>query len=121
MSSQQVTVIPEGTATTQLSIESSDRASFTISSAGVVTAVDSISPSGTSTALTIPSTVSYTQLATGFVEENITHGGSSHYVIYYDASGGGIYTEVAHGTGTVDLIGLKAQLAELPSAVSALI
>jgi hypothetical protein len=121
VASEQTTLITEGTATTQLSIDTGDRASFTISSSGAVTGVSAIGYDGTSRALTIPSNVAFTELATGFVEETITHGSNSRYVIFYDASGGGTYTEVAHGSGTVDLTGLKTQLAELPSAVQALL
>jgi hypothetical protein len=121
VSSQQVTVIPEGTATTALSVAPSDRASFTIDSSGTITAVSAIKPDGSSATVTVPSTVTYTQLASGFVEETITHGSDSRYVVFYEGSGSSSYTEVAHGTGTVDLTGLKAQLADLPSAVLALL
>ena len=121
LSSEQVTVIPEGTTTTQLSVDTSDRLEFTISSSGSVTGVSAVSPNGVVTALTIPGNVTYTQLATGFVEETVTNGGTSHYEIFYSPTGSGIYTEIAHGTGTVDLTGLKTQLAELPSTITALL
>jgi hypothetical protein len=121
ISSQQVTEIAEGTATTALSVALSDRASFTIDSAGAITAVSVIRPDGTSAAVTIPSNVTLTQLASGFVEETITHGNDSRYVVFYEGSGTSSYTDVAHGSGTVDLTGLKAQLADLPSAVLALL
>jgi hypothetical protein len=62
-------------------------------------------------------------LAAGFVQETTTFGAHSAYEIFYEGSGsGGIYTEVAHGSGvSVDLVGLQAQLAQLPAAVSALV
>jgi hypothetical protein len=121
LASEQVTVIPEGTAATQLSIDLNDRIEFSVSSAGAVTAVSAVSPNGVVTALTVPSNVTYTQLATGFIQETVTNGSSSHYEIFYSPTGSGIYTEIAHGTGTVDLTGLKAQLADLPSTVIALL
>jgi len=121
VSSQQVTEIAAGTATTALSVALSDRASFTIDSAGAITAVSTIRADGSSATVTIPSNVTFTQLASGFVEETITHGSDSRYVVFYEGSGSTSYTEVAHGTGTVDLTGLKTQLAELPSAVLALL
>jgi len=44
----------------------------------------------------------------------VTVGTHSAYEVFHDGNGDGIYTAVAHGTGTtVDLVGLKAQL--LPS------
>ncbi len=121
VSSQEVSEIAVGTATTALSVALADQVSFTIDSSGAITAVSTIRPDGSSVAVTIPSNVTFTQLASGFVEETITHGSHSAYVVFYEGSGSTTYTEVAHGTGTVDLTGLKTQLAELPSAVLALL
>jgi hypothetical protein len=52
----------------------------------------------------------------------VTHGSQTSYVVFYEASGSGPYTEIAHGHGSsVDLVGLKAQLAQLPSSIGMLI
>jgi len=115
------TFIQQGTAQTALSVNPYDRAEFTIGSGGTVTQVQTVSPSGTVTTITPNSHTTYTQLATGFVEETVTYGSHSSYTVYAEGTGG-IYTDVAHGSGTtVDLVGLKAQLAELPAGLEALV
>lgn len=116
------TFIQPGSATTLLSVDPFQRDEFTINAGGTVTQVQSLSPKGTLTAITPNSHTAFTQLATGFVEETQTYGVHSGYEVFYDGSGGGIYTEVAHGNGTtVDLVGLKAQLAQLPPMLEALV
>jgi hypothetical protein len=121
VSSQTSTLIPQGAATTALSVNPYDRAAFTIS-AGAVTAAKSVSPAGVSTAITSADTT-YKVLAAGFVEAVTTVNGHSSYEVFYaGASSNGVYTEVAHGSGTtVDLVGLQTQLAQIPSAVLALL
>jgi hypothetical protein len=113
--------IAQGSATTALDVNPYDRVDFTISG-GTVTALSAVSASGTVTPLSSNSHIAYSLLATGFVEEVVTHGSQTSYVVFYEASGSGPYTEIAHGHGSsVDLVGLKAQLAQLPSSIGMLI
>ena len=127
VSSIAAAVIAAGTATTALSINALDRAEFTIAS-GAVTAVSTVSPTGTVATLSHGSNVTFTpltnstSLAGSFVEETVTSGSNSSYKVFYEASGSSIYTEVAHGAGTtVDLTGLATQLEKLPAANLALL
>jgi hypothetical protein len=122
ISSETVNFISQGTATTALDINPFDRAEFTISN-GAVTAADWVGPSGATGVIASNSHVSYSLLATGYVEETVTYGTHSNFAVFAEGSGGnGVYTEVASGSGsTVDLVGLQAQLAHLPSAVAALL
>lgn len=120
LSSATINFIAQGSATTALDVNPYDRYEFTITN-GTVTAAEYVSPSGTVTSVPTNSHVSFSQLATGFVEETVTFGSHSNYVVFAEGSGG-IYTEVAHGSGSsVDLVGLQAQLAQLPTAVAALV
>ena len=122
VASETTTYIPVGTATTALSVNEADRAKFTIAS-GAVTAVQHVGASGAAITVTPDSHTTFKALATGFVEEIHTFGGHSSYEVFYTgASAGGVYTEVAHGSGTtVDLVGLQAQLAQIPTAIAALL
>jgi len=113
--------IAEGSASTALDVNPYDRVQFTIAG-GAVTAASAVGPSGKAFPLPSSSHVSYSLLDTGFVEATTSFGSHSSFVVYYDGSGQGTYTEIAHGFGSsVDLVGLKAQLAQLPSAITALI
>jgi hypothetical protein len=113
-------VLP-GSATTLLSVDPGDRFEFTIGNNGTVTAVQSVSRNGSVDSVRINSHTSFTQVQPGFVQETVTNGSHSSYTLFYAGSGsGGIYTEVAHGSGSgIDLVGLEAQLAQLPTALSA--
>ncbi len=114
--------IQPGTATTLLSVDAADRAHFTFDSAGHVTQVQSVSLTGQTGTVVPNSYVTYAQLEPGFVQETTTIGTRSSYEVFHDANGDGIYTEVAHGLGsTVDLVGLKAQLAQIPASLDALV
>ena len=100
------TFIPVGSATTALSVNAYDRLKFTIAN-GAVTQVQSVNASGVATTITPDSHTTFKPLAAGFVEEIHTLG---------------THTEVAHGSGTtVDLVGLQAQLAQIPAAIGALL
>ena len=115
--------VSAGSATTLLSVEPHDRLEFTFGAAGAVTTVQSLGATGTATTLTPDANTTFTELAPGYVEELHTHGGHTSYEVFYaGANSGGIYTEVAHGGGsTIDLVGLQAQLAQLPQAVEGII
>lgn len=123
VASETITSVPQGGAATQLDVHPFDRAQFGFDASGNVTAIARVDSAGTVTPLPLPGNAAFSQLAPGFVEETVTWwNGSSHYAVFYDASGSGTYTEVAHGSGTtVDLVGLKAQLAQLPSAQQMLV
>lgn len=121
VASESTTFVQPGTATTLLSVNPFDRANFTIDASGNVTQVQSVSPNGTATTITPNSSVTFHQIAAGFVQETLTYGTYSSYEVFYQG-GSAPYTEVAHGSGTaVDLVGLQHQLATLPSALVALI
>jgi hypothetical protein len=50
-------------------------------------------------------------LAPGFILETQKDGSTSRYEVFHDGNGDGVYTAVAHGSGTtIDLVGLKAQI-----------
>ena len=113
--------IDAGSATTHLSIHDQARISATVSD-GSVSAVQAISPSGAATALTTNRDVVFWQPESGFIIETITRGSRANYEVFYDGGGDGVYTSVAHGVGaTIDLVGLKAQLDQLDSALIALL
>ncbi len=114
--------IAQGGSATALNVEPENRATFTFDASGSVTSAAAVKTDGSIVALNPTSHISFTQLDTGFVEESISWGNHSRYVVFYDGAGHGTYTEVAHGGGSVvDLVGLKAQLAELPSALATLV
>ena len=76
-------------------------------------------PNGAVVALTPNSYASYSQLAAGYVLETITIGTHSSFELYHDGNGDGIYTAIAHGSGTsVDLVGIQAQLSSAINAVT---
>jgi len=112
------TFVQTGSATTALDVEACDRAKFSIDATGAVTQVQQVKLDGTSTTLTLGSNLSYKQLEAGYVLEVLTRGSRTSYELYHDGNGDGIYTEVAHGSGSsVDLIGLKTQLSAAIDAV----
>lgn len=118
MASIDTTFIQAGTSTTHLDVEPGDRAQFTIDASGAVTAVQQVKFDGATSAVTVKDGVTYSQLAAGYVLETHTNGTKSSYEVYHDGNGDGIYTEVAHGSGTtVDLVGLKAQMTAAIDAV----
>jgi hypothetical protein len=121
--STSTTIVPVGSATTALNIEPFERAKFTVDSSGHVTAVQTVAADGTATTVTPGSDVSFTQLAAGYIEEVRTHGSHSSFEVFFAGSASnGVYTAVAEGSGsTVDLTGLQAQIAALPTSIGTLI
>jgi len=116
-------LVLQGTATTALDVRPNEQALFTINSSGTVTGAELVRPDGHTVSITPDSHYALTELAPGFVEAVIGDGKHTHFVVYFDGSAtGGTYTEIAHGSGSaVDLVGLKAQIAELPTALAAAI
>lgn len=114
------TLVAAGSATTLLDVKPDRQAMFTTDSGGNVTAAQFIRPDGHTISVSANDHIAFTALGSGYVEETFTWGSHSRYVVYYDGAGNGTYTDVAHGSGTtVDLVGLKAQIAELPTALQA--
>lgn len=114
------TFIAQGSATTALDVHARDRLAFTFSGSAV-TLAQAVKPDGTKVDLATHgnTTVAYTQPAAGYVVETATHGSHTSFEVYHDGNGDGVYTEVAHGSGsTVDIVGLQAQIT---SAVNALL
>jgi len=103
--------VQAGSATTLLDVEGCDRAKFTIDASGAVTQVQQVKFDGSASTLTVGSNTTYKQLEAGYVVEIHTRGSHTSYEVFHDGNGDGVYTEVAHGSGsTVDLVGLKAQI-----------
>jgi hypothetical protein len=122
IASESSTIVLPGTATTLLSVNPNDRADFTIGTSGNVTQVQAVSTNGVITTITPGSNVAFSQISPGFVQETITVGTNSYYSLFYQGSSSVPYTEIAHGVGaTVDLVGIKAQLAEIPASLLSLI
>jgi hypothetical protein len=110
--------VDPGSATTLLDVESGERMQFTLGSGTSVTGVQRVDASGAAHAFTPDSHTVFAQLAPGFVEETRTVGSHTTFEVFYsDPGAGGIYTAVAHGSGSaVDITGLEAQLNQLPAA-----
>jgi|GEM_PF-1284832 len=123
LASDQTHFISQGSATTALNIEPGERDLFTFGAGGAVTAAERVHADGSTSAIAIDSHVSFTQLASGLVEEIDTFGNHSSFEVFATgAGGGGVYTAIAHGEGTaVDVTGLNAQLSQLPSFFTHLI
>ncbi len=122
VASESSTVILPGTATTLLSVDPNDRVDFTIGTSGNVTQIQAVSSNGVITTITPPSNVTFSQISPGFVQETATVGTNSYYTLFYQGSSTAPYTEIAHGIGTtVDLVGVKAQIAEIPASLLSLL
>ena len=119
LASETTTYVSAQGSTTQLSVQPNDRLEFTIDASGAVTGVERVDADGTTTAITPGSHTSFTQLQAGYVEEINTYGSHTSNEVYYAGSqANGVYTEVAHGSGsTVDVTGLSTQIASLPASV----
>lgn len=112
------TLIQAGSSATALFVNPCNRAEFTIDSSGNVSQVQAVLKDGTLKQITTDASTTYTQPEAGYVIETQTHGRHTSYEVYHDGNGDGIYTEIAHGSGsTVDLVGLKAQLTSTIEAV----
>jgi hypothetical protein len=110
IASDSTTFIAPGTATPLLSVEGGERAKFVFDASHKITEVDMMLPNGSSHALRADPLTTFTLLAPGYVVETHTAGTRSSYEVFHDGNGDGIYTAVAHGSGTVDLVGLKSQI-----------
>ena len=123
--------IPPHSAVTALDVNPYNRARFTVD-AGKVVAVQQLSPKGTPgpvQSATADRHIAFVGLGpssilpgSDFVAETVDYGTHSAFEVFFSPTPGGVYTEVAHGTGvasaeTVDMSGLAKQLAAVPQAV----
>lgn len=109
LASETLSVVGAGTATTALDVEPHERMRFTFSGDSV-TAAQTVRQDGTAVDVA-NAHVTYAQPAAGYVVETLTRGTHTSYEVFHDGNGDGIYTAVAHGTGTtVDIVGLQAQM-----------
>ena len=110
LASETVSVVPAGAAATVLDVEPYERMRFTFSG-DTVTLAHAVKMDGSTIAVPPHAGVTYTRPAAGYVVETIMRGTDTFYEVFHDGSGDGIYTAVAHGSGTaVDLAGLQAQI-----------
>jgi hypothetical protein len=111
--SAEKTFIDPGSASTVLDVHPMDRMVFTFDAEGDVAKAKHMSAEGDLQKVT-DAHITFTRLSENpsFVEMVTTRGTQSSYVVYYEGqSGAGVYTEVAHGSGsTVDLAGLQSQV-----------
>lgn len=113
------TFIQSGNAATQLSVDPFERAKFTLDASNHVTQIQSVHVDGSLSTITPHTGTTFSQLAPGYMVETVTHGSHSSYEVFHDGNGDGIYTAVAHGSGTtVDLVGLKAQISTVIDGVT---
>ena len=111
IASETTTFIQAGSSTTLLNVQPLDRDTFIFDDTGAITKVEAVRPDGSTKVLTTSANTAYTELEAGYVLETFTKGSKSYFEVYHDGNGDGIYTSVAHGTGTtIDLVGLKAQI-----------
>jgi hypothetical protein len=124
LASDSHTYIQPGSSTTVLNVNPYDQLVLTFSG-NTVSGVQSLAPNGVKTNMTLPSGVSFQEVTAGktnFVQEIISHNNNTSYVLFLQSSVNSNYTEVAHGSGSsIDLVGLQAQLNQLPTANLALI
>ena len=110
LAAETLCVVPAGPAATVLDVEPYERMRFTFSG-DTVTQARAVKMDGSTIAVPPHAGVTYTRPAAGYVVETIKRGTDTFYEVFHDGRGDGIYTAVAHGTGTkVDLAGLQAQI-----------
>jgi hypothetical protein len=116
------TYIPLGASKTVLNVEPEDRLDITLRG-NSVTGVQSVAPNGVKTTLNLPTGVVFQEVTAGdpsLIQEIVTRNGHSSYELFLKSAATGLYTEIAHGTGvTVDLVGIQAQLQQLPAGLLA--
>jgi len=110
LATETLCVVPAGPAATVLDVEPYERMRFTFSG-DTVTLAHAVKMDGSTIAVPPHAGVTYTRPAAGYVVETIRRGTDTFYEVFHDGRGDGVYTAVAHGTGTtVDLAGLQAQI-----------
>jgi hypothetical protein len=107
-----VTDIPANGAATQLDVAPILRATYSFGNDGTISVSHHLLADGTELTVNPGSGITFNVLEPGYVMEARTIDGHSVNEVYHDGNHDGIYTGVAHGNGTtVDLVGLKAQIA----------
>lgn len=115
---ESTTFVQPGSATTLLCVQPYERAKFIFASNDTVTQVQLVRADGSLATVTVDGSTTFTKLAGGYVLETVSHGARSAFEVFHDGNGDGIYTAVAHGTGTsVDLVGLQAQITPAIDAI----
>ena len=111
VASDNITFIQQGKSATPLSVNPFDQSKFILDASGNVEQVQHVRADGTATTVTPNSNTTYNLLAPGYIIETVTHGANISFELYHDGNGDGIYTAIAHGSGTtVDLVGIQGQL-----------
>lgn len=124
IASDATSFVQPGSAQTLLFVDPTDRVKFTLNGTNVTSLQDVRLDGSLGSVKSLPinnahNTITFTQLGSGYIQETITNGTRSMYEVYHDGNHDGIYTAVAHGTGTtVDLVGLKAQISSTIDAVT---
>jgi hypothetical protein len=105
------TFVQPGTAGTGLWVDPYDRVIFTLDANQNIVQVQQVRLDGSAVTVKPNAYTSFSQASSGDIVETVAYGTRSAYQVYHDGNGDGIYTDIAHGTGTtVDLVGLHAQL-----------
>ena len=112
--------IQPGAAKTLLDVNPLDRLQFSVDTTGKILSFQAVNPDGTTgSAQATSSTIAFTKdAASGYIVETVTHGTQTSCEVYSDGNGDGIFTAIAHGTGTVDLVGLATQVIAAVHAVT---
>ncbi|MCX7178669.1 MAG: hypothetical protein NTX56_07820 [Proteobacteria bacterium] len=114
VASDSVRFIPQGVSTTPLSVNPFDQAKFTFDAVGAITQAQHLRPDGSLATIVQSAQVSFSKLADGYVIETVTNGKHSSFDLYHDGNGDGVYTAIAHGSGTsVDLVGVQSQVSPI--------
>ena len=124
VASTQTTYVSVGTAKTNLSVNPDNQLILTLTG-NSVTGVQTLSSNGVKTSVNLPSSITFQEVTAGktnLIEELITHNSNTSFILYLQSGTGSTYTEIAHGAGSsIDLVGIQAQLNQIPSAVLALL
>lgn len=116
--------IQPGTATTLLDVNPNDQLSLTFTG-NAISGIQAVSSNGVKANLTLPSSITFEEVTAGkanLVEEVISHNSNTSFALYLESGSSANYTEIAHGSGsTIDLVGIQAQLNQIPAANLALL
>ena len=88
-----------------------DHMKFSLDASGRIVTASHVLQNGAVINETLPAATAFS-VHSGFVVESETKGGATHWEVFRDGNGDGVYTEVAHGNGPLaDLVGLASNLA----------
>jgi hypothetical protein len=110
--------VPLGASTTRLDVHPEDRLDITLTG-DTVTAVQSVAANDVKTSVALSANLVFQELTAGdpsLIQALATRNGQTSYELFLKSTTTGLYTEIAHGSGTtVDLVGVQAQLHQLPA------